>query len=114
MTNREHMRNLLTQLTAEIATMRSPSAQELTADAMKVEDAIEAARSEASALDPESIDEAYHIKPLYDRIKVIVAHERVLRNQLDRIALAADNARDLCNLLSAQVEEETPPEDDAL
>jgi len=114
MTNRDHMRNLLTQLTGEIAAMRSSSSTEITADSAKLEDAIDAAKEEAFALDPDAIEEAYHVKPIYDRIKVIVAHERVLRNQLDRIALAADHALDICNRLSAQVEEESPPEDDAL
>jgi hypothetical protein len=94
--------------------MRSSSSTEIPADSAKLEDAIDAAKDEAYALDPDAIEEAYHVKPIYDRIKVIVAHERVLRNQLDRIALAADHALDICNRLSAQVEEESPPEDDAL
>jgi hypothetical protein len=45
-------------------------------------------------------------------VKAVIAHERVLRNQLDRVALAADNAIDLCNLLSAHVEEHNPSEED--
>lgn len=115
MTNREHMRNLLAQLTAEIAAMcPEHGAADLISDAGRLDDCVHSARTEATALDPEAIEEAYHIKPLYDRIKVIVANERTLRNHLDRIALAADHALDLCNRLSAQVEDETPAEDDAL
>jgi hypothetical protein len=114
MTNRDYLRNLLTQLTGELATMRSSSSSELVSDAAKLEDAVDAAKTEAHDLDMEGIEEAYHIKPLYDRIKVIIAHERVARNQLDRIALAADHALDICNRLSAHVEEESPPADDAL
>jgi hypothetical protein len=63
-------------------------------------------------LSADDIEEAFHIKPIYDRLKAVVAHERVLRNQLDRVALAADNAVDLCNLLSAHVEDANPGEDD--
>jgi hypothetical protein len=115
MTNREHMRNLLAQLTAELAAMRPDTpAADLIADAGRLDDCVHAATTEASLLDPEAIEEAYHVKPLYDRLKVIVANERTLRNHLDRIALSADHALDLCNRLSAQVEEDSPPEDDAL
>lgn len=115
MTNREHMRNLLAQLTAELAVMRpdAPTA-DIIADAGRLDDCIHAAQTQAAALDLDSIEEAYHIKPLYDRIKVIIANERTLRNHLDRIALSADHALDLCNRLSAQVEDDTPAEDDAL
>lgn len=109
------MRNLLTQLTSEIGAMcPEHGAADLIADAGRLDDCVHAARTEAAALDPEAIEEAYHIKPLYDRLKVIVANERTLRNHLDRVALAADHALDLCNRLSAQVEEDSPPEDDAL
>lgn len=115
MTNREHMRNLLAQLTAELAAMCPDSPQtDLIADAGRLDDCMHSGKAEATALDPEAIEEAFHIKPIYDRLKVIVANERTLRNHLDRIALSADHALDLCNRLSAQVEEDSPPEDDAL
>lgn len=115
MTNREHMRNLLAQLTAELAAMcpeHRPA--DLVSDAGRLDDCIHAGKTEATALDPEAIEEAFHIKPIYDRLKVIVANERTLRNHLDRIALSADHALDLCNRLSAQVEEDGPPDDEAL
>jgi hypothetical protein len=113
MTNREYLRNLLTQLAGELATLSPQSLDGITADANSLHEAINSAISELDALDSDKIEEAYHIKPIYDRIKAVVAHERVLRNQLDRIALAADNAIDLCNLISAHVEEHMPGDDDA-
>jgi hypothetical protein len=79
---------------------------------MQLQIAINEAATELERLDVENIEEAYHIKPIYDRIKAVIAHERVLRNQLDRVALAADNAIDLCNLLSAHVEEHNPNDED--
>ena len=112
MTNRDYLRNLLTQLTGEMATLRPQSFDGITADANSLHEAINSACDELAALDADKIEEAYHIKPLYDRIKAIVAHERIVRNQLDRIALAADNALDICNLLSAHVEEHSPGEDE--
>lgn len=115
MTNREHMRNLLAQLTAELAGINQEhNHSDIVADTSRLDDCIHAAKEEAANLEPLDIEEAFHIKPLYDRIKVIIANERTLRNHLDRIALAADHALDLCNRLSAQVEEDSPPEDDAL
>ncbi len=116
MTNREYLRNVLTQLAGEVAALR-PTAEDAPRvycdDLQNLQIAIDAAAAELERLDAENIEEAYHIKPVYDRIKAVIAHERVLRNQLDRVALAADNALDLCNLLSAHVEEHNPNEDDA-
>jgi hypothetical protein len=113
MTNRDYLRNLLGQLAGELATLRPNSFEGIAGDANSLAESIIAVNNELDALDADKIEEAYHVKPIYDRIKAVVAHERVLRNQLDRIALAADNAIDLCNLLSAHVEEHNPSEDDA-
>lgn len=115
MTNREYLRNILTQLAGEVAALRptpEDAPRAYSDDLHNLQTAIDAAAAELELLDAENIEEAYHIKPIYDRIKAVVAHERVLRNQLDRVALAADNAIDLCNLLSAHVEEHDPNADD--
>lgn len=116
MTNREYLRNILGQLAGEVAALRPTPDESVTlagSDLMQLQIAINEAATELERLDVENIEEAYHVKPVYDRIKAVIAHERVLRNQLDRIALAADNAIDLCNLLSAHVEEHGPHDDDA-
>lgn len=115
MTNREYLRNILTQLAGEVAALRptpEDAPRAYSDDLYNLQQAIDAAAAELELLDAENIEEAYHIKPIYDRVKAVVAHERVLRNQLDRVALAADNALDLCNLLSAHVEEHNPSDDD--
>jgi hypothetical protein len=116
MTNREYLRNILGQLAGEVAALRPTPDESVTlagSDLMQLQIAINEAAAELERLDVENIEEAYHVKPVYDRIKAVIAHERVLRNQLDRIALAADNAIDLCNLLSAHVEEHGPSDEDA-
>jgi hypothetical protein len=113
MTNREYLRNLLTQLAGELATLRPNSFEGISGDANSLAESINAVSNELDALDADKIEEAYQVKPIYDRVKAVIAHERILRNQLDRVALAADNAIDLCNLLSAHVEEHNPGEDDA-
>jgi hypothetical protein len=115
MTNREYLRNVLTQLAGEVAALRpTPEDSHRVAgdDLYHLQVAINEAAAELERLSADDIEEAYHIKPIYDRIKAVVAHERVIRNQLDRVALAADNAVDLCNLLSAHVEDSNPGEDD--
>lgn len=116
MTNREYLRNILGQLAGEVAALRpsDPDALRVANDDLyQLQIAINEAAAELERLNAEDIEEAYHVKPVYDRIKAVIAHERVLRNQLDRVALAADNAIDLCNLLSAHVEEHDHGEDDA-
>jgi len=116
MTNREYLRNILNQLAGEVAALRPTPEDSLRIagdDLYQLQIAINEAAAELERLEADNIEEAYHVKPVYDRIKAVIAHERVLRNQLDRIALAADNAIDLCNLLSAHVEEHNPGDDDA-
>ena len=116
MTNREYLRNILGQLAGEVAALRPTPEESVTlagSDLMQLQIAINEAAAELERLEADNIEEAYHVKPVYDRIKAVIAHERVLRNQLDRVALAADNAIDLCNLLSAHVEEHGPNDDDA-
>jgi len=116
MTNREYLRNILGQLAGEVAALRpsDPDALRVANDDLyQLQIAINEAATELERLEADNIEEAYHVKPVYDRIKAVIAHERVLRNQLDRVALAADNAIDLCNLLSAHVEEHNPSDDDA-
>jgi hypothetical protein len=115
MTNREYLRNILGQLAGEVQALRPTPEDSVTlagSDLMQLQIAINEAATELERLDAENIEEAYDIKPIYDRVKAVIAHERVLRNQLDRVALAADNAIDLCNLLSAHVEEHNPSEED--
>jgi hypothetical protein len=115
MTNREYLRNILGQLAGEVQALRPTPEESVTlagSDLMQLQIAINEAATELERLDAENIEEAYDIKPIYDRVKAVIAHERVLRNQLDRVALAADNAIDLCNLLSAHVEEHNPSEED--
>jgi len=95
MTNREYLRNILNQLAGEVAALRPTPDESLRVsgdDLYQLQIAINEAAAELERLDPENIEEAYHIKPIYDRVKAVIAHERVLRNQLDRVALAADNA----------------------
>ena len=116
MTNREYLRNILGQLAGEVPALRPTPEDSVTlagSDLMQLQIAINEAATELERLEADNIEEAYHVKPVYDRIKAVIAHERVLRNQLDRVALAADNAIDLCNLLSAHVEEHGPSDDDA-
>ena len=116
MTNREYLRNILGQLAGEVQALRPTPDESVTlagSDLMQLQIAINEAAAELERLDVDNIEEAYHVKPVYDRIKAVIAHERVLRNQLDRVALAADNAIDLCNLLSAHVEEHGPSDEDA-
>jgi len=115
MTNREYLRNILGQLAGEVAALRPTPEESVTlagSDLMQLQIAINEAAAELERLEADNIEEAYHVKPVYDRIKAVIAHERVLRNQLDRVALAADNAIDLCNLLSAHVEEHNPNDED--
>lgn len=116
MTNREYLRNILGQLAGEVQALRPTPEDSVTlagSDLMQLQIAINEAATELERLEADNIEEAYHVKPVYDRIKAVIAHERVLRNQLDRVALAADNAIDLCNLLSAHVEEHGPSDEDS-
>jgi hypothetical protein len=114
MTNREYLRNLLTTIASELAAIAPGEPEAVSRDIINLTEVIDNARAELDKLDPESLDESYQVKPLYDRIKAIVVHERIVRNSLDRIALSSQSCLEACNRISEQVEQDTPPEDDAL
>ena len=58
MTNREYLRNLLTQLAGELATLRPTSFEGIAGDANALAESIIAANNELDALDAEKIEEA--------------------------------------------------------
>ena len=58
-------------------------------------------------------DEAALVKPLHDRVHVLVVQLRVLRNTLEAMENAAEKALEDVRRISASVEESSP-EDDAL
>jgi hypothetical protein len=114
MTNREYLRNMLTVIAAELASIQPGDTTPAEGDIHVLAQSIKAAQDELDKLDADSIDEAYHVKALYDRIKAIVVNERIVRNTLDRVAMASQTCLAACNRISEQVEQDSPPEDDAL
>jgi hypothetical protein len=61
----------------------------------------------------ETAVEAAQVKPLHDRVHVLVVQLRVLRNTLEAMENAADAALEDVRRISASVEDSSP-EDDAL
>ena len=61
----------------------------------------------------ETADEAAAVKPLHDRVHVLVVQLRVLRNTLEAMENAAEKAIEDVRRISASVEESNP-DDDAL
>ena len=61
----------------------------------------------------EIADEAALVKPLHDRVHVLVVQLRVLRNTLEAMENAAEKALEDVRRISASVEE-SAPDDDAL
>jgi hypothetical protein len=75
MTNREYLRNILTQLGGEVAALRpTPEDSHRLAgdDLYHLQLAINEAAAELERLSADDIEEAYHIKPIYDRLKAVV------------------------------------------
>lgn len=114
MTNRDYIRNMLLVITQELATIQPGETSPTEGDIHVLAESIKAAQTELDKLDADGIDEAYHVKALYDRIKAIVVNERIVRNTLDRVAMASQTCLVACNRISEQVEQDSPPEDDAL
>jgi hypothetical protein len=61
----------------------------------------------------ETADESAQVKPLHDRVHVLVVQLRVLRNTLEAMENAAEAALEDVRRISASVEEASP-EDDSL
>lgn len=117
MTNRENIKRLVENITGSLAQVQYVANQR----EMHAEDLATLAELGSSALtelsvfsaNVENADEAAAVKPLHDRVHVLVVQLRVLRNTLEQMENAAEKALEDVRRISASVEEASP-EDDSL
>ena len=117
MTNRENIKRLVENITGELAQVQYIANQR----EMHSEDVAMLAELGRSALTELSVfsacvdtaDESAAVKPLHDRVHVLVVQLRVLRNTLEAMENAAEKALEDVRRISASVEE-SAPDDDAL
>lgn len=117
MTNRENIKRLVENITGELAVVQQVASryEQHVDDISTVSDLNRCAITELQvfAAGADSVDESYQVKPLHDRIHVIVVQLRVLRNTLETMENAAEKALEDVRRISASVEE-SAPDDDAL
>ncbi len=117
MTNRENIRRLVENITGELAVVQQIAGryEQHDADIITLSDLNRAAITELQLFsdNAENADESSLVKPLHDRVHVLVVQLRVLRNTLEAMENAAEKALEDVRRISASVEE-SAPDDDAL
>ena len=117
MTNRENIKRLVENITGSLATVQHIAGryEQHDADIITLSDLNRSAITELQVFTDyiETADEAAQVKPLHDRVHVLVVQLRVLRNTLEAMENAAAIALEDVRRISASVEEASP-EDDAL
>ncbi len=117
MTNRDNIQRLVEHITGDLASVKALTSRV----EMHVEDLSALNELTGSALGELSVftdsvhtaDESAAVKPLHDRVHVVVVQLRVLRNTLEQMENAAESALDNVRRISAGLEE-AAPEDDSL
>jgi hypothetical protein len=117
MTNRESIKRLVENITGSLAVVQQIAGryEQHDADIITVSDLNRSAITELQVFSDsvEIADEAALVKPLHDRVHVLVVQLRVLRNTLEAMENAAEKALEDVRRISASVEE-SAPDDDAL
>lgn len=117
MTNRENIKRLVENITGSLATVQHIAGrhEQHLEDIATIVDLNRSAITELQVFadQVDIADEAALVKPLHDRVHVLVVQLRVLRNTLETMENAAEKALEDVRRISASVEESSP-EDDAL
>ena len=117
MTNRENIKRLVENITGCLASVQHIDGryEQHDADIITLSDLHRSAITERQLFvdSADTADEAAQVKPLHDRIHVMVVQLRILRNTLEAMENAAEKALEDVRRISASVEE-SAPDDDAL
>jgi hypothetical protein len=117
MTNRDNIKRLVENITGSLVTVQHIAGryEQHTEDISLLSDLNRSAITELQVFSDhiETADEAAAVKPLHDRVHVLVVQLRVLRNTLEAMENAAEKALEDVRRISASVEESSP-EDDSL
>jgi DNA-binding MurR/RpiR family transcriptional regulator len=117
MTNRENIKRLVENITGCLASVQQVAGryEQHDADIITLSDLNRSAITELQLFvdSADTADEAAQVKPLHDRIHVMVVQLRILRNTLEAMENAAEKALEDVRRISASVEE-SAPDDDAL
>jgi len=117
MTNRDSIKRLVENITGSLVTVQQIAGrlEQHDDDIITVSDLNRSAITELQVFADhiDLADEAAAVKPLHDRVHVLVVQLRVLRNTLEAMENAAEKALEDVRRISASVEE-SAPDDDAL
>jgi hypothetical protein len=117
MTNRDNIQRLVEKITGDLAIVKSLASRvEMhVEDLSTLSDLTSAAIAELSLFTDSvhTADESAAVKPLHDRVHVLVVQLRVLRNTLEAMENSAEAALEDVRRISASVED-SAPEDESL
>jgi hypothetical protein len=113
MTNRDAIRRHLAIIDDNIKSLDFYVDTEIVGDdARHLMSDIKGAEREFTRTNADRLEEAWDIKPLYDRLKAIQTSLRVLRNTMDLSDKAIEKALESCNSIAAEVEDQKPGDED--
>jgi hypothetical protein len=96
MTNRDNIQRLVERITADLAVVKSTAAlvEKHVEDVSILNDLASSAIAELSVFTDtvHTADESAQVKPLHDRVHVLVVQLRVLRNTLEQMENSAEKA----------------------
>jgi len=106
MTNRDLIRRHLAEIKTQLDSLDYICQTEIIGeDARHLDADIKGATRQALWIEADKLEEAYQLKPLYDRLKAISCTLRILRNNIDLSDKAIETALESCRVISAETEE---------
>lgn len=113
MTNREQIRRRLMEIREHLIDLEYLADTEIIGeDSRHLLSDVHRAKAEQLHVNPDTVDELYLVKPLYDRLKSIKCSIRCLQGTIERADEAIEEALDAMNYISSEIEDANETDDD--
>lgn len=113
MTNREQIRRRLLEIREHLIDLEYLADTEIIGeDSRHLLNDVHRAKAEQLHLNPETVDELYEVKPLYDRLKSIKCSLRCLQGTIERADESIEEALEAINYISREIEDANETDED--
>jgi hypothetical protein len=113
MTNREQIRRRLMEIREHLIDLEYLADTEIIGeDSRHLLSDVQRAKAEQLHINPETVDELWEVKPLYDRLKSIKCSLRCLQGTIERADEALEEALDAMNYISREIEDANETDED--
>jgi hypothetical protein len=113
MTNREQIRRRLIEIREHLIDLEYLADTEIIGeDSRHLLSDVHRAKAEQLHINPDTVDELWEVKPLYDRLKSIKCSLRCLQGTIERADEALEEALDAMNYVSREIEDANETDED--